>query len=116
MNRFEKKRGRLQSVRPLLPILLFCAVIAAFLAGLSSVSASASEQEIRNLRGAVLRGAVQCYALEGFYPEDISYLEEHYHVAYDREKYVISYEAVGSNLMPDVTVIPLSGDGKGDVS
>ena len=29
---------------------------------------------------------------------------------------MISYEAVGSNLMPDVTVIPLSGDGKGDVS
>ena len=41
------------------------------------------------------------------------YLEEHYGLTYDTEKYVVSYEATGSNLMPDVTVIPLRKGGAG---
>ena len=107
MNRFDKTQHL--SFRFLLPFLVFGAVIALFLAGLSSVSRTASVQEAENLRSAILRSAVQCYALEGWYPEDLSYLEEHYHITYDPEKYVVAYEAVGANLMPDVTVIPLNG-------
>ena len=61
---------------------------------------------------AVLQGAVQCYALEGFYPEDLTYLKEHYGLTYDPEKYVVSYEVIGSNLMPDVAVIPLQERGR----
>ena len=116
MNRFEKKQNLPYLARPLLSGLLFLAVTAVFYLGLNSASGSTSAQEAANLRGAVLRGAVQCYALEGFYPEDISYLEERYNVSYDREKYVVSYEVIGSNLMPDVTVIPLTGNRKGDPS
>ena len=41
------------------------------------------------------------------------YLEEHYGLSYDSKKYVVSYEVIGSNLMPDVTVIPLKERGAG---
>ena len=61
----------------------------------------------------MLQGAVQCYALEGFYPEDLTYLKEHYGLTYDSEKYVVSYEVIGSNLMPDVSVISLDKGGNG---
>ena len=43
----------------------------------------------------------------------MQYLEEHYGLTYDSEKYVISYEIIGSNLMPDVSVISLRERGNG---
>ena len=59
---------------------------------------SLAEQSIR-------RAAVECYALEGFYPTDISYLRERYGVAVDEERFIVHYEYVAANLMPDVTVL-----------
>ena len=56
----------------------------------------------------IRRGAVQCYALEGAYPEDISYLKQRYGVAYDSELYYVDYTYLASNLMPDITVLPQS--------
>ena len=97
MNRFHKSRGRLRYLRVLLPALLFCVMLLLLLEGLSSVSSAAAREE----------------ALEGFYPEDLNYLEEHYGLSYDSKKYVVSYEVIGSNLMPDVTVIPLKERGAG---
>ena len=61
----------------------------------------------RALENSIRQSAVHCYALEGFYPDSLSYLEEHYGLTYDKDKYIVSYEIIGSNLMPDVSVIPL---------
>ena len=57
-------------------------------------SLSLAEQSIR-------RAAVQCYALEGAYPRDLSDLEERYGVSVGRERYFVDYRYVASNLMPD---------------
>ena len=53
------------------------------------------------------RAAVQCYALGGAYPRDLSDLEERYGVSVDRERYFVDYRYVASNLMPDITVLPI---------
>ena len=113
MNRFQKRTGRLGVLRPLIPVIFFCLMLLLLLSGLSSVSETAAREEARRLEDAVLQDAVQCYALEGFYPEDLQYLEEHYGLTYDSGKYVISYEIIGSNLMPDVSVISLRERGNG---
>lgn len=63
---------------------------------------SLAEQNIR-------RAAVECYALEGFYPASLSYLREHYGVTVDEGRYLVDYTYIGSNLMPDITVLPLPG-------
>lgn len=55
------------------------------------------EQTIRNY-------AVQCYALEGFYPQELDYLEEHYTLELNRDKYVYHYRFIGSNMMPEIFV------------
>ncbi len=107
MNRFQKKPKKLLHLRFFLPLLIFCAVLFLFLGALSGVSQSAAREEAESLEDSVRRGAVQCYALEGFYPESLSYLEEHYGLSYNKEKYVVSYEVIGSNMMPDIMVIPL---------
>ena len=38
----------------------------------------------------------------------LSYMEKHYGLEYDKDEFVISYEIIGSNRMPQVTVIPLN--------
>ena len=35
----------------------------------------------------------------------LEYLKEHYGLTYNEDSYIVNYEALGSNLMPDVTVM-----------
>ncbi|MFQ8758847.1 MAG: hypothetical protein ACLSAF_04740 [Intestinimonas sp.] len=60
-------------------------------------------------RRSVRRAAVQCYALEGAYPQDLSHLEERYGVSVDADRFRVDYIYIASNLMPDITIVPLSG-------
>ena len=52
-----------------------------------------------------LEQSLACYAAEGIYPPDLAYLEEHYGVQVDEERYTVDYRAFASNLMPDITVL-----------
>ena len=49
--------------------------------------------------------AVQCYALEGAYPQSLSYLEENYGVQVNHSRFIVSYEAYASNQLPAVAVL-----------
>ena len=89
-------------------MVFFLVVLGAFIAGLNNLSGITARQEAEGLKNSILQSAVHCYALEGFYPDSLAYLEEHYGLQYDKDKYVVAYEIIGSNLMPDVTVIGLS--------
>lgn len=111
MNRFQNADRPSGSVKKIFPVLIFCIVILIFLTGISSVSETTSRKEAESLEETIRKSAVHCYALEGFYPEDLEYLKTNYGLTYDREKYVVSYEIVGANMMPDVLVIPLGGKG-----
>lgn len=82
-------------------ILLFC-----FSYGVQSVSKTADRTEMETLERAVRRNVIQCYAAEGRYPESLAYLEAHYPLRYDKEKYFIAYDVLGENIMPDIIIIP----------
>ena len=56
-------------------------------------------------REEVLDAAVQCYALEGAYPQSLSYLEENYGVQVNHSRFIVSYEAYASNQLPAVAVL-----------
>ena len=71
----------------------------------SSVSSRTDEEEMRTLQTAVMRGITHCYAIEGTYPDSLEYLIENYGLIYDEGHYYIDYQPLGSNLMPDVTII-----------
>ena len=107
MNRFQKTPSRFRSLGKLLPAAFFLLVLALFLTGLDSLSGTTARQEAEGLKSSILQSAVHCYALEGFYPDSLGYLEDHYGLQYDTDRYVVSYEIIGSNLMPDVSVIRL---------
>ena len=57
------------------------------------------------LRQAVLQAAVQCYAVEGSYPASLDYLEENYGLLVNHDRFIVTYEAFASNLMPQVNVL-----------
>ena len=47
--------------------------------------------------------------MEGSYPESLQYLKEHYGLTYDDDKFFVDYQTLGSNIMPDVTIIDRRG-------
>lgn len=65
--------------------------------------------EIQNrltLLDSIKRAAVNCYAIEGAYPQELSYLEEHYGVVVNHDKFLVEYDVFASNLLPQIDVIP----------
>ena len=88
--------------------LLKAAVILAALAGcwllLGRIGNAQRSGETDLVRTAVKNAALTCYAVEGAYPDDVSYLEEHYGLSYDEENYV-RYEAFAANQLPEIRVM-----------
>lgn len=81
------------------------ALIIVFYLAINSVGNSATERQRDSLERALSRDIVHCYALEGFYPPSLQYIEEHYGLVYDHDKFYIDYRPIGSNIHPDVTII-----------
>lgn len=78
-----------------------------FLNGISSFLHRTKAEGMETLQDAITRGCVQCYAIEGRYPPSVEYLEEQYGIQIDRDQYAVFYNGFASNLMPEITVVPL---------
>ncbi|MBQ6646252.1 MAG: hypothetical protein IJM56_06185 [Clostridia bacterium] len=53
---------------------------------------------------AVKNAALTCYAVEGAYPKELDYLRERYQLAWDEDRYNVTYDYAGDNLFPDIYV------------
>lgn len=89
----------------LVNLILFISVLLGLCYGVSKLNTVSQEQQFIVAQKAVVRAAVQCYALEGAYPKNLSYLKENYSLMVDEEQYFVDYRWIGSNLMPDITVL-----------
>ena len=101
MRRRESK-GLLAGI--LLPVAVL-AILMCFLMGVSNLTEGQADEDKRQLEEVLRRSAVACYAAEGIYPPDLAYLEEHYGIQVNEDRYVVSYDALAENLMPDITVL-----------
>lgn len=114
MELFESRRKKfLRGLLVLFPVILLVLVCILFTAGVSQTSGQALEKEQTALEQAVKEGAVRTYALTGEYPESLSQILEDYHITYDKTRFVVEYIPNGSNLLPSISVITLSGSRKG---
>lgn len=104
MRRFQAKKEK-RHISGILSTLLICLVLIFSWKGLDSLQTSTSAEQTQILEDALMRSITACYALEGAYPPDITYLVEHYGLVYDEEQYFIDYQYIGSNLRPDVTIL-----------
>ena len=99
---------RASFVRLVLPAAVFLIALAGAALLFTRVISVRTDAEVLALaEEGVRRAAVECYALEGFYPRTLDYLVEHYGVTAGDDRYVISYQYVASNLMHDITVLAL---------
>ncbi len=111
MNRFEQNKphpGR--RIMTFLPVLAFLLLFGFFLRGVGTVSETTLAKQQESLETALSRSISQCYAVEGAYPPDLAYLEEHYGLIYDKDVFFIDYQVFGSNLLPDVVVRRRTGN------
>ena len=88
--------------------LLLCIGLIFFIA-IGRTSDATIQKEQSALLQALENGAVRTYALKGQYPESLDELLSDYHITYDSSKFVIEYVPNGSNLLPSISVIPLTG-------
>ena len=86
-------------------ILIFVALIVAFVLLINNITGKGDGRELEIVRDAVKNAALTCYAVEGMYPDDISYLREHYNLSYNEERYIVYYRPLASNLMPSIKVV-----------
>ena len=108
MNRFSQERKPHRILHRLVPSAMLTVASVLFLWNVSSsVTETTIRAQMENLKQAILRSAVHCYAVEGAYPPSLSYLEEHYGISWNQEEYAVDYEILSSNLPPTVTVIDL---------
>lgn len=97
-----------KKLRFFLPLLLMLIVLPLALFLLTdSMGRRTESEQLSMVERAIRRAAVECYALEGFYPTELSYLTERYGVVVDSARFFVDYQYVASNLMPELTVIPV---------
>ena len=94
-----------KSASGILLFLLISLILCFFLTALKNLDHGRQQEGKFQLEEAIRRSAVACYAVEGIYPPNLAYLQQHYGLQIDESKYLVIYEAFAENLMPDITVL-----------
>ncbi len=94
-----RKAGRILAVLVAVTVILLLGVLL-----FTRMDLDMNRQAVESLRKNVTEACVQCYAIEGTYPESISYLEQYYGIRYDGSKYIVSLETGSENQLPDVQI------------
>ena len=89
----------------LFTVVILAVVIAFFGAAVGKASAKADASSAATLAKAIRKAAVQCYAIEGFYPPGVDYLVDHYGIIIDYSKFNIEYRCFSGNNVPSIKVI-----------
>ena len=82
-------------------VILFCLIVVYRL----HVPEDMEEETAVSIRNAVRESALQCYVVEGVYPENIEYLQENYGLRINTKAYIVAYEAFAENQMPQIKVV-----------
>lgn len=85
-------------------IALFLLVIGVLLMGFNNAFSVVNDSDLSRVKQNIKDGIVECYAIEGKYPESIEYLKNNYGVYFNDESYQIHYRYLGLNMMPEFDV------------
>lgn len=86
-------------------ILVLAVIIIAIIYGLQTSNTAMLRQEKNQLKETIEHAIVQCYAMEGRYPESLEELKTVHQIQIDEHKFNVYYEYNGANLMPRVDII-----------
>ena len=82
-------------------VICFALVLMALMSG----TERDQEEQTDSITQTIYDRALQCYVIEGAYPESLSYLEENYGLAVNKKDYTVVYTPYAENLPPDIKVI-----------
>ena len=85
-------------------VLVMLVILAGVWMLVSRVGTASSGAQTQFVTDAVHNAALTCYAVEGAYPNNLEYLRSHYGLAYDQSRYMVTYSAFASNLLPEIYV------------
>ena len=88
----------------ILPVLMLAAVYI-LLVSAGSVSERQQAESLKQMEDTIYKAVLNCYAIEGSYPATIDYVEQHYGLQIDHDRYDVFYEIFAENVMPEITVI-----------
>ena len=109
-NRFSNKKSIFSFLSRIRLIYILCPVVLlVFLLCLSSIEKTAIDKQYESLETALTRNITHCYAVEGYYPPSLTYLEENYGLTYNKDLFFVDYQPVASNMRPNVTIILRKG-------
>lgn len=91
-------------------ILLMVLLLAGVYMLVTRVDTANSGAQTQFVYDAVQNAALTCYAVEGTYPSDLSYLRDNYGLAYDESRYMVYYDAFGDNVVPEIYVTEVEAD------
>lgn len=106
MNRFSSKTYFYQKIHMWQFFLVFFILIfVIFFYGIYTIDHTTRAKQYESLQNTIHEDIIHCYAVEGTYPPNLDYLKEHYGLTYDESSFFVDYTSIGSNIMPDVTII-----------
>lgn len=108
------KRKKKHFFRWTLVLGLFLGAIVFLTLGSARLEQITQTEQQELLTDAINQAVVNCYAMEGRYPESMQYLIENYGIQVDFNTYMISYEIFAENIKPRVKVIRLGEAEDGD--
>ncbi|MCL2018854.1 MAG: hypothetical protein FWG70_03750 [Oscillospiraceae bacterium] len=88
----------------IITVAVFVSFAAFVLIMLNNAVETSGEEALRAARDSVMRAVASCYAYEGMYPNSIEYLEENYNLVINRSKYIVFYDKIADNLLPNIIV------------
>ena len=89
------------------PLFVLVALLAVFAVGMNYFTVNTLARQKASLEKAVRADVTYCYATEGSYPTSLEYLEKKYGLTYDKDKFYVGYQSMGSNILPDITIVEL---------
>lgn len=105
MNRFVYRKQKHILSKQVLSVGVFALIVLVFFQGVSSISEGTRKRQRESLENAIMRSVTHCYAVEGTYPANLNYLKENYGLTYDEDLFFVDYQTIGSNILPDITII-----------
>lgn len=104
MHLFEK-REKFTSRGIIVSILFFALLASLFVSVIGQMKDKSDGEQNKLLEDALYRAAITCYAIEGRYPPSVKYITDNFVIVVDEEKYIVSYDAFASNVMPNIRVL-----------
>lgn len=104
----SKKLGAL--ARYLVMPVLMLAAVCLLLVSAGNVSEKQQAENLKQMQDSIHKAVLNCYAIEGSYPATLDYVEQHYGLQIDHDRYDVFYEVFAQNLMPEITVIEKNAD------